>query len=89
MSSYIVSYDLSKPGQDYTKLYDAIKAYSWWWHYLDSTWVIVTDDSAVSIRDNLYTHMDSNDELLVAKLTGTAAWNGFEAKASDWLKEHL
>ncbi|MAT96869.1 MAG: SinR family protein [Anaerolineaceae bacterium] len=89
MSSYMVGYDLNKPGQDYTELHDAIKAYDNWWHYLDSTWIIVTEDSAATVRDNLKAHIDSGDELLVAKLSGEAAWTGFVEKGSTWLKNNL
>lgn len=89
MSSYMIGYDLNKPGQDYTELHEAIKAYDNWWHYLDSTWIIVTNDSAAEVRDNLKVHIDSGDELLVAKLSGEAAWTGFVKRGSDWLMEYL
>jgi hypothetical protein len=37
----------------------------------------------------LQQYIDSNDELLVAKLSGEAAWTGFSDKCSNWLKENL
>lgn len=90
MKTYLVGYDLNKPGQDYTKLIDALKGYPGWWHYLDSTWVIKTDWTAVQIRDDLWQHMDASDELLVARLSGEAAWVGFDDDvASPWLKENI
>ena len=89
MTTYIIGYDLNKPGQNYSDLHEAIKAYDNWWHHLDSTWIIVTDDSAVEVRDHLKTYIDSSDELLVAKLSGEAAWTGFNDKGSNWLKDNL
>jgi hypothetical protein len=85
----MVGYDLRRPGQDYSSLIDALKQYPTWWHHLDSTWVIKTNDSAVAIRDNLARHIDQNDELLVAALTGEGAWYGFDSKGGSWLSENI
>jgi hypothetical protein len=90
MSTYMIGYDLNRPGQNYQNLFDAIKAQSkLWWHHLDSTWIITSDKSAKEIRDALVPHIDRNDELLVAKLSGEAAWWGFNEQGSSWLKDNL
>lgn len=34
---YAINYDLKRPGQNYEKLYEAIKSCGTWWHYLGST----------------------------------------------------
>jgi hypothetical protein len=34
-------------------------------------------------------YIDSNDELLVVKLTREAAWQGFDNNCSTWLKNNL
>jgi hypothetical protein len=51
MSTFMVGYDLNKPSQDYEDLIEAIKRYGTWWHHLDSTWIIQTDESAKQVRD--------------------------------------
>ena len=89
MKTYMVGYDLRRPGQDYSSLIDALKAYPNWWHNLDSTWVIKTNDSAVAIRDNLVRHIDQNDKLLVAALTGESAWYGFNSDGDSWLSQNI
>ena len=89
MSVFLIGYDLKKPGQDYSDLFKAIKTYGTWWHHLDSTWIIETDDSAKEVRDFLANYIDSNDELLVASIAAPAAWRGFNSKGSEWLKKHL
>ena len=89
MATYMVGYDLNKPVQNYTELIDAIKSYGTWWHHLDSTWIIKTDQTPVEVRDNLAQHIDSNDELLVAAISAPAAWHGFNDKGSQWLKDNL
>ena len=89
MATYIVSYDLKKPGKDYSKLLKHLKSYGNWWHHLDSTWVIVTHKSAVEVRDETAAHMDANDLLLVVKSAGVGAWRGFNQEGSEWLKANL
>jgi hypothetical protein len=90
MATYLISYDLNRPGQDYADLLEAIKGLGGaWWHYLDSTWIVKHDGPAKVIRNALRPHIDSNDELLVVKLSGEGAWAGFSEKASEWLKGKL
>lgn len=85
----MIGYDLNSPGKNYSDLIDAIKAIGSWWHCLDSTWLVKTDLSCVQIRDRLRPYIDANDELLVATLTGVAAWTGFDKNCSDWLTSNL
>lgn len=89
MATYLIGYDLNAPGQDYKELIEAIKTLGAWWHHLDSTWIVKHDGPATNIRDTLQPHIDANDELLVVKLTGEAAWVGFNTKGSTWLKNNL
>lgn len=89
MKAYLIGYDLNKSGQDYTSLIEEIKKYETWWHHLDSTWIVITESSATNIRDHLKSFIDQNDELLVVKLSGEAAWIGFNDKGSKWLKDNL
>lgn len=90
MQTFLIGYDLNKSGQDYADLIDAIKKLSsTWWHHLDSTWIIKSNSTATAIRDILAAHIDSNDELLVVKLSGDGAWTGFSDKGSKWLINNL
>ena len=87
--SYIIGYDLNKSGQDYDTLIEEIKKIGAWWHHLDSTFIVKSNLSAKEIRTNLKQYIDDNDELLVAVLTGEAAWTGFNDKGSKWLKDNI
>jgi len=52
--SYLIGYDLNRPrGKDaYPDLIEAIKGLDNWWHYLDLTWIVKSDLTAVQIRDS-------------------------------------
>lgn len=84
--TYLITYDLNRPGQNYSELFEAIKAYGTWAHAPKSVWLIrARDTSTADIRDALLGHLDDNDQLLVVQLSGPAAWKGFSKKVSDWL----
>lgn len=89
LNVYLVSYDLRRPGQNYTELIDYLKSHHNWWHHLGSTWVIVTDLSATKLRDGITAHLDGNDKVLVAASGHEGARGGFTDKGSDWLLENL
>ena len=91
MTTYIIGYDLHpSKGETYEDLIEAIKGVgSTWWHHLDSTWVVVTDKTAAQLRDELKPYLKSDDQLLVVKSGGEAAWTGFNDKGSKWLKDNL
>jgi len=89
MRNVMIGYDLNKPVQNYTKLIQRLQEFPNWWHYLDSTWIVRTDMTCAAIRDELLKYIDANDELLVADLTGVAAWYGFDSAGSKWLKDNL
>ncbi|MEQ1156603.1 hypothetical protein [Acinetobacter sp. BMW17] len=89
-NSYLIGYDLNKSGQDYSLLIEKIKEIAnGYWHHLDSTWIIKHPGTATDIRDVLAPFIDSNDELLVVKLAREAAWKGFNARGSEWIKTNL
>lgn len=90
MAAFLIGYDLKRPGQNYSELFDAIKATgSTWWHCLDSTWIVITAQDALSIANSLWAHMDANDKLLVIEVTSKAAWGGLDDDCTNWLKRNL
>lgn len=90
MATYVIGYDIHPTkGETYDELIEAIKAYGTWWHHLDSTWLVVTNDSAKDIADNLYRHMKADDQLIIIKTCGVGAWRGFNESGRNWLMEHV
>ena len=58
MSTLLVGYDLDRPAQNYANLEAAIKSVGDWWHHLDSTWLVVTPNTPMQVRDLLAQHID-------------------------------
>ena len=85
---YIVSYDLNVPGQDYKGLYDELKKSTNWWHYLDSTWLIYTSESAEKLFDRLSGHLDKSDRILVIRVTNEyQGW--LPEEAWQWIRQYV
>jgi hypothetical protein len=83
--TYIITYDLNSPGQNYPALHEAIKSFGTWAKPLESTWLVETDLTAQGISARLRPYMDGNDSLLVIGVTrdyqghlATSIW--------DWLR---
>ena len=87
MKAYIISYDMAEGG-DYEELYEAIKGYGIWAHITESTWAIVTDESAKEIRDYLEDYLSYGSALFVVKSGTEAAWRNALC-SNKWLKKNL
>ena len=88
MRAYQISYDLRKK-RDYSALYERIRKYGTYCHALESSWVVVTTQTATEVRDNIQQVMDQDDGLLVTRLSGEAAWAGLSDEIRKWLKLQL
>lgn len=85
---YVVSYDLNKSGQDYVGLHNELKNSTSWWHYLDSTWLIYTSESADQLYDRIGKYIDKNDYVLVIEVRSNySGW--LPQKAWDWIKSYI
>lgn len=87
MSVYLVTYDLKKPGQEYTKLYEKIKAHPWA-KLSESSYCIETAESALTVLESVRSVLDKNDTVYVIPLHSPYA--GFGLKdVNDWLDSKL
>ena len=87
MNKYLISYDLDKPGQDYSKLISELERLGGI-KILYSEWILRNEASAVQLRDHLRSFIDSNDMLLVVGLTGEAAWTSLMV-SNDRFKQSI
>jgi len=91
MTIYVIGYDLHPvKGETYEELIAAIKKIGSWWHCLDSTWLVQSDQSATQIRDTLWHHMRADDQLIVVGYAPPkAAWVGFKDDCQSWLTSNM
>ena len=89
MKTYLITYDLTGPSENYAKFFDRIQTFPDWCQCLDSLWLISSNTNAVEIRDRLLPYMDENDKLMVLSLAGEGAWENLSDERSDWLNTNL
>ena len=88
MIVYVVSYDLRKPGKDYKGLSEELQRSPGWWHYLESTWLIVTSDNASQLYNRLAHHLDTGDSILVIE-AGSDRQGWLPKDAWTWIQQNL
>lgn len=90
MSCLLITYDLNKPGQNYSGLYDEIKSLgTTWWHYLDSTWLVRTSLTVNQASDRVKKRIDDSDSLLILNVSGDSYAGWLEKDAWDWIRQNL
>lgn len=88
MAVYNVSYDLVKAGQDYDGLIKELKNSDSWWHYLGSTWLIATNETALQLITRLKPYIDDNDNILIIEVVNSkAGW--LPQEAWDWINQYV
>lgn len=89
MQTYIVTYDLSEPGQRYNKLIELIKSEYAWAKIGYSAFIVKSNVSHTELRDRYKQALDSNDKLFVGAVSAPAAWYGLSDEVSKWLNNNL
>lgn len=90
MATYVVNYDLRKPGRNYEDLFKELKKFQHWCHFLESAWFVISDRTASQVHAQLRQRIDSGDGLVVTEIRrGNSAWVGLTDEVSAWLKSHL
>ena len=84
---FIITYELSSQ-TDINVLHNAIKSYGTWAKINETTWAIITNNSAVTIRDHLSQYLNLQDRIFVVKSGIEAAWRNVEC-SNEWLKRNL
>jgi len=74
-SMMLISADLSHPGQDYTKLYEAIDSLPGALRYQQSSWIVRWSGTSLELRDLLRTYVSENDKIMVARIANVAFYD--------------
>jgi hypothetical protein len=92
MRAFLISYDLGSPesSSDYQRITDYIKSNFDYVKPLYSQYLVATDKSTATVRDELKGINDSNDKILVIDVTGDG-WASINLPSSvtDWMKAKM
>ena len=88
--TFLVTYDLKRPGQNYSDLYDAIKSEGDWQHPLESIWAVKTGTSvsARTLYKHLRSYIDEKDSLFIVEITDQDRQGWLAKSFWTWLKEN-
>lgn len=86
--AFMVTYDFKGSSEKYTDLYAELKTFSGWWHYISSSWLIVSELDAKGVFNKLKPHLDNDINLLVIEV-GKDRQGWLPEKAWAWLKTNL
>jgi len=85
---YCISYDLNKDGKNYEGLIEELKKSSSWWHFLKSTWLIYTNETASQVWTRLEKQVDKDDYILIILVSKD--YQGWLPKeAWEWIERYL
>lgn len=87
MNLLLVTYDLKAPNRNYDSLYSSLKSQGAWWHHLESTWIISTNETAGSFSAKLRDVIDENDNIFIVDITSRPRDGWLPKKAWEWLNE--
>ena len=90
--AYLVSHDLRQPVEKYEPFFNELKNSTYWWHYMESTWIVVRYDTLAELAPRLRRLIFAEDRLLIMPARGPAdgwlpknAWTWIRARVpSEW-----
>ena len=84
----MISYDLNSPTKNRKSVEDDIKSFGTWCRYLSTTYLISTPLDINTVTKKCISHLDGNDEMIVAKVTKPI--NGWLShKQWEWISRNL
>ena len=87
MSALLVTYDLKKPGQDYSNFLNRIRSYEWA-RLSESSYAIQTNEAPSAVYTEMRQHLNPNDNIDVVNLKRPYAGYGSQV-VNEWLESRL
>ena len=89
LNTFIVVYDLFKPGQNYTALINLIQKNTYWAKIGLSAYIIKTYSDHIQVRSELLKVLDKSDKLFVGAVSAPAAWFNLGTQVDNWIQSNL
>ena len=85
---YLVTYSITAK-RDIGPLIEELKNSNNWWHYIDDTWLISTNESAQDLWRRIAPKFVKSDNVLIVEITKGHTRQGWLAKeAWAWIHAH-
>ena len=87
MKTLIISYDLKSKDADYSSLYEVIRSASDWCHYLESFWIIITNDDVNFWTSKIQEKIKPGDRFIVIEINNGVSNGWLPKKAWEWIRD--
>lgn len=85
---YLVSYTLN-PSRKNPNLENELQTTGTWWHHLDYTWIIVSQETVEQLYNRLVQHLVESDHIFIVEIPTYARYFGYLPKdAWEWLQNN-
>ena len=85
--AYLITYDVNS-NDNYSLLEKELKKYERWWHYLERTWIIISDETPKEIWDRIENKINKKNNLLIIEIRKESeGW--LPRNAWDWIKKNV
>lgn len=87
--TFLISYDLKRPGQSYADLYEAIKRVGDSRHILESVWLVKVDDATMArdVYRAIRPHIIDTERLFIIEVTDQDRQGWLGKSVWAWLRE--
>jgi len=91
---FVVSYTLNPPRANLPLIIELQQSPDWA-HYLDTTWLVATNENAGELYERLRGHFAKSDSLLIVEVRAAAqyfgwlprdAWNWLAQRTAPWVR---
>lgn len=89
MNTIQINYDLVGPGRNYPQVEAYIKSFGTWAHPLKSLWLVRTNKTAATVRDELMQVVDGNDQVATFNVTDDDWATNFRDDTTDWMQNNM
>ena len=85
--AYLITYDVNSD-DNYNLLEKELKKYDRWWHYLERTWIIISDETPQEIWSRIENKINKKNNLLIIEIRKESeGW--LPRNAWDWIKKNV
>jgi len=84
MKLFVVTHELRVKNKDYSGFYTELQNTKFWWHHLESTWLLYTNETAEDIFNRLAPYIDNQDYILIIE-AGRDRYGWLPKKAWEWI----
>lgn len=86
MKLFLITFETHSQSRK-TSIAEVLKAAKWWWHYIDSTWIIATKRSLEEWRAAVRGVITEEDSFLIIEVTNSERNGWLPQQAWQWIRD--